>query len=179
MRLLPRGRERSGALSHATREMPAAGGQSWHAAPRSRTEGERPLVDAVALYRVKADYIQRGAAHARGKHACCASSPETASVVVHSCACHAKCSAGGRSRHIAPRSRTGGERPLPGAVPFCVVWGDQYPRGMARARGKRVCCASSRERASAVARPRPRARRESRLRKEEAAAGTSHHGLAP
>ena len=117
--------------------MPAARGQSWHIAPRVRTEGESPLVDAVVLYRVRIDYIQRGAEHARGKHASCASSPETASVLVRSRARDVKAGcAGGRSRHIAPLSCTEGERPLADAVALYSLRTDHNQLGVARTRRK-------------------------------------------
>ena len=71
-----------------------------------------------------------------------------------------------------------GERPLAGAVALCSVWSDHNQRGMARVRSKLECCASYPETASAVARARA-CHAKSRLRKVEAAAGMSHHGLAP
>ena len=83
---------------------------------------------------------------------------------------------GGHSSHVAPRSRTEGERLSAGLVPFYRAWAGHNPPGAARARGKLACCASSREAASAVARA--RVSRENRLRKVEAAASTSYHGLA-
>ena len=61
---------------------------------------------------------------------------------------------GGRSWHFAPEPRAEGERPLTGAVPFYSAWNGRNQRGTARARSKLACCASSRETASAMARPR-------------------------
>ena len=84
---------------------------------------------------------------------------------------------GGRSLQVTPRSCIGEKRSLAGAAPFHSVRSDNSPRGTAHAHCKCACCAFSRETASAVARPRVPSER--RLRKEEAAARTSHHGLAP
>ena len=78
---------------------------------------------------------------------------------------------------MVPRFRTEGERLSAGAALFYEAWTEHDPPGTVRARGKLACCASSREKASAVARA--RVSRESRLRQVEAAAGTSHHDLAP
>jgi hypothetical protein len=83
---------------------------------------------------------------------------------------------GGRSLQVTPRSCIGEKRSLAGAAPFHSVRSDHSPRGTAHAHCKCACCAFSRETASAVARPRVPPER--RLRKEEAAARTSHHGLA-
>ena len=51
----------------------------WHVEARSCTEGERPLAGAMPFQRAWADYSQRGAAPARCKRACCASSRERSS----------------------------------------------------------------------------------------------------
>ena len=83
---------------------------------------------------------------------------------------------GGRSSHVKPRSYTGEERSLNDSPPFRSVWSNYHPRGTTRAHCKCACCAPSRETASEVARP--RVPPEIRLRKEEAAARTSNHGLA-
>ena len=61
---------------------------------------------------------------------------------------------GARSWNVAPRSCTEGVRPPASAVPFHSAWTDHDQRGTARARGNFARCASSRETASAVARPR-------------------------
>ena len=59
---------------------------------------------------------------------------------------------------MSPRPCTKQNRLLAGAVPFHMVWTGYNQRGAARARRKRACCASSRERVSAVARSRVRTR---------------------
>ena len=84
---------------------------------------------------------------------------------------------GGRSWYGAPRSCENGERHLAGAAPLCRAQTDYYQCGMARARRKRACCASSRETASAVARS--RALHAKAGCASEVAAGTSQHGLGP
>ena len=84
---------------------------------------------------------------------------------------------GGRSWHVAPRpGADGGGAPV-SAVSFRVARTDRNQRATAHACIRLACCASSRETASAEARS--RLPRESWLRKVEATAGTSHHGLVP
>ena len=50
------------------------GGRNKCVVPRPRAEGERPLVGAIPLPSAAIDHNQRGAARARSKLACCASS---------------------------------------------------------------------------------------------------------
>ena len=66
--------------------------------------------------------------------------------------------AGGRGRRAVPLSCTERERPLAGAVPFHRARADYDQRSATCAGRKRACCASSRERASAVAQSRVRTR---------------------
>ena len=61
---------------------------------------------------------------------------------------------GGRSWHVAPWPRAEGERSLAGSAPLPSAWRDNRQCGKVRARKKLACCASSRETASAVTRPR-------------------------
>ena len=209
--------------------------RSWHVGARPCTEEGRPLARAVPFHGAWSDHSQSGAARARGKRACCASSQERGSAVAHkratrasrltkwapqlstwehglatnrgapslvqcpsighgattagaaqraraasaraapppqreaaqwrTSALHAQaCSRSGRrSWHVGARPSTEEGRPLACAVPFHRAWSDRSQRSAARARGKRARCASSPERASAVAHK--RATRASRLTK--------------
>jgi hypothetical protein len=56
------------------------------------------------------------------------------------------CSFGARGSHVEARPCTEGDGRSAGAVGFHRVWADCNQRGGARARRKRACCASSRER---------------------------------
>ena len=164
LRLLPRESERSGALACAPRKSwLCVGGHYWQVAPRSCTEGESPLAGTVPFHRVRANYHKRGAARARRKLAFCASSPETASAVVCSCARRARagCVLEASAGHVAARSCTEEERRLADAVRFHRVQIDYNQRDTTFMRRKLACCASSRERASAVARSRVRHAKES------------------
>ena len=130
------------------------GGRGWHVGARPCTEGEGRLAGAVGFHRAWADSNQRGAARARRKRACCASSRERESArsgafFLRTCA--SKLLVGGRGWHVGARPCTEGEGRLAGAVGFHRAWTDSNQRGAARARRKRACCASSRERERAVA----------------------------
>ena len=57
------------------------GARSWHVAPRSCTEGERPPAGALCFHKTWTDRNQRGTARTRGRLACYAFSRETASEV--------------------------------------------------------------------------------------------------
>ena len=122
VRLLPRESERSGARACAPRKSRlCVGGRSWQVAPRSCTEGDRPVAGAVPFHRIHADYNQRGTARANRKLLCCACSPETASAVARSCVRRAKAGCvfeASAGRHVAARACAEGERPLAGAVLF-------------------------------------------------------------
>ena len=149
VRLLPRESERSGALACAPRKSwLCVGGHYWQVAPRSCTEGESPLAGTVPFHRVRANYHKRGAARARRKLAFCASSPETASAVVCSCARRARagCVLEASAGHVAARSCTEEERRLADAVRFHRVQIDYNQRDTTFMRRKLACCASSRER---------------------------------
>ena len=82
---------------------------------------------------------------------------------------------GGRGWHVAPRSYAEGERHLARVVPLYKVCTDHTQRGTAPARRKCACSASFRETAGVVKRV-THAKAGCAF---EAAAGTSHHGLAP
>ena len=98
-----------------------------------------------------ADHKQRGTARARLTLACYAGSRETASAVALARLPHEfRLRVGGHSSHVAPRSCTGREKPLGGAVPFYSPGTDRNQRNTAHARGKLTCFATSRETASAV-----------------------------
>ena len=84
---------------------------------------------------------------------------------------------GGRSWQVAPSSCTEGDRPVAGAVPFHRIHADYNQRGTARVSRKLLCCASSPEIASAVARSCVRRAKAGCV--FEASAGTSQHGLVP
>ena len=90
------------------------------------------------------DHGQRGTARTRRKRACCASFPQTANAVTRLRAPYERrLLVGGHSWHVGARSCTEGERLFAGAVLFHMAWTDHSQRGMARARRKRACCASS------------------------------------
>ena len=157
-----------------TRRWLGVGCRSWHAAPRARAEGKRPLDGAVRFGTAWVDHNQRGTARAFSKLECCASSLVTASAGMP--APHDMrrwFGVGGCSWHVTPRGRTVGERPLIGAVPFCRLWTVYNQRRMGSARSKLECYASSPVTASAGA-PVPREARCASLASKTAAC-TSHH----
>ena len=95
------------------------GGHSSHVAPRSFTERERPLVDAVPFHSAAGDRGQRDTALARDEFACFPTSRETACAVAltrRSRECRLR--DGGQSTHVAPRSCMERERTPVGAVFF-------------------------------------------------------------
>ena len=86
----------------------------------------------------------------------------------------------GRGWHVGARPCTVGERPLAGAVAFHRIWIDYNPRGTARARRKRVCFASSRERERVIGQWRDRVCAHAQAGcLLEAALGTFEHGFSP
>ena len=152
VRLLPRESERSGARACAPRKSRlCVGGRSWQVAPRSCTEGDRPVAGAVPFHRIHADYNQRGTARANRKLLCCACSPETASAVARSCVRRAKAGCvfeASAGRHVAARACAEGERPLAGAVLFPKGTDRrQSARHGARVTGSRTAPPPQRERA--------------------------------
>ena len=167
------------ARKSAARVEHAAGTPEHGRAPR---ESGRPA-GAVGFHRVWADSNQRGGARARRKRACCASSRERASArggAVRTCArTQVSCSCGARGWHVGARPCTEGDGRPAGAVGFHRVWTDSNQRGGARARRKRACCASSRERASARGGAVRLAHARKSAARVEHAAGTSEHGRAP
>ena len=176
-RHLPRDSQRSVALVRVPRECRLrVGGHNSHVAPRSCTEGERPHAGAVSICSVQAGRNQRSTARTRGKPACFATSRETASTVaLVRVPREPWLRVGGHSSHVAPRSRTEGERLSAGAVPPYSARTDHSQRSTARARGKLACLP-----------PRERQPAQWRLRVGHANVGcvlevtarTSHHGLA-
>ena len=140
------------AHAHADREEPKAG--AWH---HCLVPNERALSLARRPSRVRGRIPTRTARCAHATSACAAPSPhrERARWLARVCA-HAQVAgrARGQCRRVSPGPCTKQNRLLAGAVPFHKAWPDYNQRGAAHARCKRACCASSRERASAVARSR-------------------------
>ena len=138
------------------RRLLGMGGRCWHVRARPCTEGEMPLAGAVALYYAWPISTPRSAARARTR-ACCASSRERESAVAPvPPETQRMLGVRGRSWHVGARPCTVGETPLTVAVALYIAmdrpheWTDHKPRSAPRARGKHACCASSRERESAV-----------------------------
>ena len=130
-------------------------GSSWHVTLHPHADAEGPLAGAVALFKARTDLDQRDTARVRSNLACCTSSRETASTVARSrVPRESRLVLGGNRWHVAPRPRAERERPLADAAILPAARTDNHSRGTARARSKLVCCASSRETASAVARTR-------------------------
>ena len=178
LRLLPRDSQCSGAPARATRRSRLCiNGRSWHVAPRSCSEREKPPAGVLHLHGAWADHNQRGTARARGKLACCASSQETVNAVARArMPRESRLCVGGRSWHVAPRSRNE-ERCLPPV--YCL---SNMRNTITTSAARHARTASSR----AVP---PRERQAPQWRARvchakggcglEVAAGTSHHGLAP
>ena len=159
LRFLPRERESARAVLTSARTQVSCsfGGRGWHVGARPCTEGDGRPAGAAGFHRVWTDANQHGAARARRKRACCASSPLRESargLRFLTCArTQVSCSFGGRGWHVGARPCTEGDgRSAGGAVGFHRAWADSNQRGAARARRKRTCCASSRERASEMER---------------------------
>ena len=93
------------------------------------------------------------------------------------CVCKRECweLVGGRGGHVKARLSNEVAGLLAGAVGFNRTWTDLNQRGAARARRKRVCCASSRESARIGAFACAHTRTPAAL---DAPAGTSEHGRA-
>ena len=147
--------ERASAVAHkrGTRANTTKYGQGWHVGALPCTEEGRLLAIALRFYNASSGFRQRGAVRARNKHACLASSPERANAVArkratrvsHPTKCGpelARASTALHRRKVASRSC--------GVLPWCMKRLSPARRG-ASARNKRACCASSPERASAVA----------------------------
>ena len=160
--------------------MPAArlGGRSSHVALRSFTERERTPTAAVPFHRAGTDLTQLDMARARGKHACFATSRDTASAVALTRRSHEiwLC-ARGHSSHVAPRSCTEGKRPSAGAAFFmsCISITASAAR-CAHAASLRLFSTLDRHLAQWRARA---CHAKAGCAVLEAKARTSHHGLAP
>ena len=157
LRLLPRESERSGAQVRCTRKPPRevrASAATWeHGLTQQKG---RLLAPAVPFQSAWIECRQRGAARARRKCACCAFSQERerARVCAFFTCAHAQvsCSFGGRGSHVGARPCAEGDGRPAGAVGFRSARSESRQRGAARTLRKRACCASSKERANAVAR---------------------------
>ena len=163
LRLLPTESDRSGALvcAHTRKQAGRArGGQGRRVTPLSSTERESTLLLFGDLLESEDEPIRRGAARGRGKRACCASSPQSASAVAALLRTWTSRPRGGQGRGVVPRPCTEQESPVAIAAAFWKPRATFNARGAVRTCGKRACCASSPQRASAV----PRSRRCARSR---------------
>ena len=134
---------------------PRNAGQDLHVGAQPCNEEGWLLARAVPFDSAWSDCHQRGGARARNKRACCASSPERASVVARkrtTRASHLTKRGPGLARGSTALHRKG--RLLARAVALRSVWNKCRQSGAARKHSKRACCASSPERASTVARKR-------------------------
>ena len=128
------------------------GGRGWHVRIRPCTDGEDRETGAVGFRRAWTESNQRGGARASRKRPYCASSRERESAGAVALfflrTCASKLLIGGRGWHVEARPCTDGEDRETGTVGFRRAWTESNQRGGARARRKRPCCASFRERES-------------------------------
>ena len=155
-------------------------GRSHHVAARPCTEKERGLsmVQWPSIgHGVTITSVARSARC--GKRARCASSERQRAQCRNRVSAHAQAGyARGQGRRAAPRPCTERESPVASAATFYRRRVNSNPRGVARARGKRACCAFSPQRVSAAAHSRERTRA-NKPAVREVKAGAWHHCLAP
>ena len=156
LRLLPRESQRSGAQAHYTRKPPhevRARAGTWE-------HGLAPKEGGCSLVRCPSVAHRKSAASA-ARCACATSAraaplPQRELAQWRASALHAQATSRNEARvgtwehSLAPKVG----RLLARAVPFQGAWSDCRQRGAERACSERACCASSLERASAVARKR-------------------------
>ena len=178
LRLLPResARWRIRVCAHAN------AGCLLEAAAGTSEQGRAPRERAVSMAQWASmghglTLVSGGAARARRKRACCASSRERVRGSAFACA-HTRTLAGRRRPRLARRSmsvhRGRGPSRWRSGLPTSTYHSDQC--GAARARRKRACCASSRERTWWRVRVCVHA---NAVCSSEATAGTSERGRAP
>ena len=124
------------------------GGRGWHVRARPCIEGKGRRARAVGFRREGTNSTSATrSVHAAGERA--APSPEREHAVERSrvCTLERRLLVGGRSWHVGARPCTEGKGRFAAALGVHRPWADSNQLGVTRTCRKRVCCASSRERA--------------------------------